>query len=77
MKDISKIDFTALDRPEALMFLFHPRPESTGPFSKTADPQNRASGPRDILIPVQDDIAVNAANPTTFPPPANFARPWR
>jgi hypothetical protein len=60
MKDISTIDYTALDRPEVLMFLFHPRPESTGPFSKTADPQKRVSIPKDILIPVQDDIAIGA-----------------
>ena len=60
MKNISTIDYSALDRAEVLMFLFHPRPESTGPFSKTADPQKRASGPKDILIPVQDDIAIGA-----------------
>ena len=60
MKDISNIDYATLDRPEVLMFLFHPRPESTGPFSKTAEPENRVSGQKDILIPVQDDIAIGA-----------------
>ena len=60
MKDISTIDYAPLDRPEVLMFLFHPRPESTDPFSKTADPGKRASRQKDILIPVQDDIAIGA-----------------
>ena len=60
MKNISTLDYSALDRAEVLMFLFHPRPESTGPVSKNADPQKRASGPKDILIPVQDDIAIGA-----------------
>ena len=60
MKNISTIDYQTLDRPEVLMFLFHPRPESTGPFSKTAEPENRVSGQKDILIPVQDDIAIGA-----------------
>ena len=60
MKDISTIDYTILDRPEVLMFLFHPRSEPTDPFSKTADPENRVSRQKDILIPVQDDIAIGA-----------------
>ena len=60
MKNISTIDYQTLDRPEVLMFLFHPRPESTDPFSKTADPGKRASRQKDILIPVQDDIAIGA-----------------
>ncbi len=60
MNNIPTTDYTALDRPEVLMFLFHPRPESTGPFSETADPQKRASRPKDILIPVEDDIAIGA-----------------
>jgi fermentation-respiration switch protein FrsA (DUF1100 family) len=60
MKDITTIDFATLDRPEVLMFLFHPRPEPTGPFSKTAESENRISRPKDILIPVQEDIAIGA-----------------
>ena len=60
MKDISTIDYAPLDGPEVLRFLFHPRPESTGPFSKTADPEKRFSKQKDILIPVQDDIAIGA-----------------
>ena len=60
MKDISTIDYAPLDRPEVLMFLFHPRPESTGPFPETNESENRFSKQKDILIPVQDDIAVGA-----------------
>ena len=60
MKDISTIDYAPLDRPEVLMFLFHPRPESTSPFSKTTESENRFSKQKDILIPVQDDIAIGA-----------------
>ena len=60
MKDISTIDYATLDRPEVLMFLFHPRPEPTGPFSKTAESENRISKQKDILIPVHEDIAIGA-----------------
>jgi len=60
MKDISKIDYAALDRPEVLMFLFHPRPEpAVSPF-QTSDSEIQMSGQRDILIPVQEDIAIGA-----------------
>jgi len=50
MADISKIDFSDLDRPEILMFLFHPRPESRGP--KTTAPGE------DILIQVEEEVVV-------------------
>ncbi|MBW2616774.1 MAG: alpha/beta hydrolase [Deltaproteobacteria bacterium] len=50
MIDISQIDFSALDRPEILMFLFHPRPEWGEPGSTgTAE---------DLLIPVESDVVV-------------------
>ena len=50
MIDISQIDYSALDRPEILMFLFHPRPEWGAPGSrKTA---------QDIIIPVEKDVVV-------------------
>ena len=60
MKDVTTIDYTTLDRPEVLMFLFHPRPEPTGSFSETAESENRIARHEDILIPVQDDIAIGA-----------------
>jgi hypothetical protein len=60
MKDISNIDYATLDRPEVLMFLFHPRPEPAVPPYQTSDSEIQMSGHRDILIPVQEDIAIGA-----------------
>jgi fermentation-respiration switch protein FrsA (DUF1100 family) len=52
MIDISQIDYSAFDRPEILMFLFHPRPE-WGPA--------RSTGPsEDLLIPVEANVAIGA-----------------
>ena len=48
--DISKIDYSILDRPEILMFLFHPRPEWSG--------SSPLEGTEDILIPVDNDTAL-------------------
>jgi len=52
MIDISKIDYSAFDRPEILMFLFHPRPEWGSP----------GLGPsaEEMLIQVEKDVAVGA-----------------
>ncbi|MDY6880485.1 MAG: alpha/beta hydrolase [Thermodesulfobacteriota bacterium] len=52
MIDISDIDFSALDLPEILGFLFHPRPEF-GASSSKGDWQ-------DLLIPVETDVVVGA-----------------
>jgi alpha-beta hydrolase superfamily lysophospholipase len=52
MIDISKIDYALLDRPEILMYLFHPRPEFGLPVS--------VSGRKDIMIPVESEVAVGA-----------------
>ena len=52
MIDISKIDYSILDRPEILMYLFHPRPEFGGSVSVSAH--------KDIMIPVEADIAIGA-----------------
>ncbi len=52
MIDISKIDYALLDRPEILMYLFHPRPE----FGRSVS----VSEHNDIMIPVEADIAVGA-----------------
>ena len=60
MKDISKIDHAALDRPEVLMFLFHPRPEPDGSLFQTVESETRLAERKDILIPVQKDIAIGA-----------------
>ena len=50
MVDKSKIDYSALDRPEILMYLFHPRPEWGAPRSE--------EGAVDVLIPVEEDVVV-------------------
>jgi len=60
MKDMSKIEYAALDRPEVLMFLFHPRPEPAVSTFQTAESEIRMSDRKDILIPVQEDIAIGA-----------------
>jgi fermentation-respiration switch protein FrsA (DUF1100 family) len=52
MIDISKIDYSILDRPEILMNLFHPRPE----FGRSAS----VSAHQDIMIPLEAEIAVGA-----------------
>ncbi len=52
MIDISKIDYSILDRPEILMFLFHPRPD-------WGSPGNIPSA-EDILIQVEKDVVVGA-----------------
>jgi hypothetical protein len=52
MIDISKINYSALDRPEFLMYLFHPRPEWGTPESGAAA--------EDVLIPVEEEIAIGA-----------------
>ena len=53
MIDLSKIDYSHLDRPEFLAFLFHPRPEFDVPRSRTARKE-------DILISVEKNIVVGA-----------------
>lgn len=59
MNDKSIIDYSALDRPEVLIFLFHPRAESGPPF-QTAGSHPSPAGSTDIMIPVADDIAIGA-----------------
>ncbi len=48
----SEPDYTALDQPEVLAFLFHPRKEYAG--------QPVPASAREVLIPVGDDIAVGS-----------------
>ncbi len=52
MIDISKIDYSALDRPEVLLLLFHPRPEQGRAIHKTTA--------QDILIPVEENAVIGA-----------------
>ena len=52
MIDISKIDYSRFDRPEILMFLFHPRPEWN-----SAQPGGTSD---EKLIPVEEGVVVGA-----------------
>ena len=52
MIDISKINYSLLDRPEILMSLFHPRPEYKRSMSE--------SDATDLMIPVEAEIVVGA-----------------
>jgi len=60
MNDNTKIDYSVLDRPEVIMFLFHPRPGPPGSTFQAAAPENPMVLPKDILIPVKDDVAIGA-----------------
>ena len=60
MIDISEIDYSALDRPEVLLFLFHPRPEPRSHGRSDPDPAPPGSARQDHLIPVEDDVVVGA-----------------
>jgi pimeloyl-ACP methyl ester carboxylesterase len=53
-------DFSALDRPDVLMVLFHPRREYGAPARNLPDTETKIPGVKDLLIPVGDDIAVGA-----------------
>lgn len=50
MVDRSRIDYSHLDRPEILLFLFHPRGEYRG----VEKPPNAA----DVLIPVEENVVI-------------------
>ena len=52
MIDLSRIDYAHMDRPEILLFLFHPRGEYRG----AEKPPNAV----DVLIPVEENMVVGA-----------------
>jgi len=58
--DISKIDYSVLDRPEVLVFLFHPRPEPQSSGFSSSDPDQLISTERDHLIAVEEDVVIGA-----------------
>jgi alpha-beta hydrolase superfamily lysophospholipase len=60
MKDQSVIDYSHLDRPEVLMYLFHPRPEQHGLGPQTADTTDQLSKASDVMIPVADEVVIGA-----------------
>jgi len=52
MTDISKIDYSVLDRPEIVTFLFYPRPELGTPGPGAAA--------KDVRIPVEKEVVLGA-----------------
>jgi fermentation-respiration switch protein FrsA (DUF1100 family) len=50
MTSDSKIDYSVLDRPEVLMFLFHPRPESNR--------SNVHHSAQNVMIPVESGVEI-------------------
>jgi fermentation-respiration switch protein FrsA (DUF1100 family) len=60
MNDVSKIDYSALDRPEVLAYLFHPRPEPTGSPFQTPGGETGTSDKKGFLITVEAGIAIGA-----------------
>jgi len=60
MKDQSIADYSALDRPEVLMFLFHPRPEPNGLGFPAANMTDQPFKATDVMIPVADSVAIGA-----------------
>jgi hypothetical protein len=55
-----KADFSALDTPEVLMFLFHPRREYGVPHAKFSGSGAGVPGTADVSVPVETDIVVGA-----------------
>ncbi|HRR42749.1 MAG TPA: alpha/beta hydrolase [Syntrophales bacterium] len=53
MTDLSRIDYSHLDRPEFLAFLFYPRPEFDVAWA-------RSTHHEDVLIPVDEGVVVGA-----------------
>jgi fermentation-respiration switch protein FrsA (DUF1100 family) len=60
MIDISKIDYSALDRPEVLLYLFHPRPEPRPWKAPGAGPAELIPDQKDHLIAVEKEIVIGA-----------------
>ena len=60
MIDISKIDYSALDRPEVLMFLFHPRPEPRPWKAPELGPGELIPDQKDHLIAVEENVVIGA-----------------
>jgi hypothetical protein len=60
MSDISKIDYSVLDHPGVLMFLFHPRPELSVSSRRSAEADGDLPRATDVMIPVEKDVAIGA-----------------
>jgi fermentation-respiration switch protein FrsA (DUF1100 family) len=72
MKDESRVDYTPLDRPEVLMYLFHPRPEPADLHFQTANRSGQLSKATDVMIPVAADVALGARFHTAAKSGANI-----
>jgi pimeloyl-ACP methyl ester carboxylesterase len=60
MNDITKIDYSILDRPEVLQFLFHPRPELAPSAFQSTESTGLNPDEKDILIPVEEEVVIGA-----------------
>jgi len=60
MIDISKIDFSILDRPEILRHLFHPRPETSGSSFASDRSDLEKSMTKHAMIPVDENVTIGA-----------------
>jgi len=60
MNDITKIDYSILDRPEVLQFLFHPRPEPAASAFQAPDAASMNPDEKNVLIPVEEDVVIGA-----------------
>ena len=60
MNDKTKPDYSILDRPEVLQFLFHPRPELAPSGFQATDSAGLNPDEKDILIPVEGEVQIGA-----------------
>jgi fermentation-respiration switch protein FrsA (DUF1100 family) len=60
MTDITQTDYSILDRPQVLQFLFHPRPELAPSAFQPTDPASLNPDEKDILIPVEEEVVIGA-----------------
>jgi fermentation-respiration switch protein FrsA (DUF1100 family) len=59
MTDYYNADYSVLDRPEVLQFLFHPRPEMASASYPSAGSSGSTSK-KDFLIPVAENVEIGA-----------------
>ena len=60
MNDNSMIDYTVLDQPAVLMYLFHPRPEPVFSPLQKSDTASPDGIEKDVLIPVDEGVVIGA-----------------
>ncbi len=68
----TKTDYSILDRPEVLQFLFHPRPEPPLAPLRETDPARSTPAQKDIMIPVEEDVEIGARFHTAEPSGVNL-----